>query len=283
MRNESSLLTTLKERYRLESQPGESLLEEAVLETDIRLKSSSGDIGFTTLASIPLIKREITDHSHRIGQEMLDLGGEKFESLPQTVFWVRREPVFNSYYLFLDAISMLAFIEASNLSDNDFVDNQYRVARANFVNDRATRLSASFGRELPTLFCRAKPSATGEQPASTYFLPLINLYASFNSVDNKTEVKQRNLKEFNNVISSLSSDIVSNLSGSIVSKTVSFNYLSQSCSIIESLNNWMESFLPGASMYRTIISKGCVISCLFLCEGLSRGAKEGNRSSLRSL
>ena len=73
MRNESSLLTTLKERYRLESQPGESLLEEAVLETDIRLKSFSGDIGFAILASILLIKREITDLSHRIGQEMLDL------------------------------------------------------------------------------------------------------------------------------------------------------------------------------------------------------------------
>ena len=160
MRNESSLLTTLKERYRLESQLGESLLEEAVLETDIRLKSFSGDIGFAILASILLIKREITDLSHRIGQEMLDLGCEKFESLPQTVFWVQREPVSNSYYLFLDAISMLAFIEASNLLDNDFVDNQYRAARANFVNDRATRLSVSFGRELPTLFCREKSSAT---------------------------------------------------------------------------------------------------------------------------
>ena len=32
--------------------------------------------------SIALIKRDINDLSHRIGQEVVDLGGENFESLP---------------------------------------------------------------------------------------------------------------------------------------------------------------------------------------------------------
>ena len=95
----------------------------------------------------------------------------------------------NAYYLFLDPISLLDFIGVSNLSDNDFADKQYREARANFVNDRATRLTASFVRAFPTLFDRAEPSATGGQPASTHPLPLIKLYASFNSPDNKSGVK----------------------------------------------------------------------------------------------
>ena len=96
-----------------------------------------------------MIKRYITDRSHRIGQEVVDLGGGKFESLPQTVSLVRRELISNAYYFFLDLILLLDFIGASNLPDNDFADKQYRgAARANFVNDRATRLSALFGREL---------------------------------------------------------------------------------------------------------------------------------------
>ena len=102
--------------------------------------------------AIALIKRDVTDLSHRIGQEVVDLGGEKFESRPQTVLWVRRELVTNAYYLFLDPISPLDLIGSSNLLDNDVADKQYRATRANFVNDRATRLSASFGKELPTLF-----------------------------------------------------------------------------------------------------------------------------------
>ena len=87
-----------------------------------------------------MLKREVDDFSHRIGQEVVDLGGENFESLPQTVSWVRREQVSNTYYLFLDLISLLNVIGASNRLDNDFTDKQYRVAQLNFVNNRATRL-----------------------------------------------------------------------------------------------------------------------------------------------
>lgn len=190
-----------------------------------------------------LIKRDITDLSHRFNQEVVNLGGEKFESIPQTISLVRRELFYNANYLSLDSISLLDFIGASNLPDNDFADKKYRgAARANFVNDRDTRLSASFGRELQTLFGRVEPSATGGQPASTHPLPLIMLYTSFNSPDNKSGVKQRIVKELNHVISILSSDITRNLSGSIVANTVAINCLLQSCSIVESLINWMESF-----------------------------------------
>ena len=47
------------------------------------------------------------DLSHRIDQEVLDLWGENFESLPQAVAWIRRELVSNAYHLFLDPISLL--------------------------------------------------------------------------------------------------------------------------------------------------------------------------------
>ena len=100
----------------------------------------------------------------------------------------------------------------------------------------------SFGRELPTLFGRVEPSATGGQRTSTHPIPLIKFYASFNSPDNKSSVKQIILKESNHVISSLSSDITRNLSGSIIAKTVAINCLLQSRSIVESLINWMEYF-----------------------------------------
>ena len=122
-----------------------------------------------------------------------------FESLPQTVSYVRRELVLNAYYLCLDPISLLDFIGALNLSDNDFVDKQYRA--------RATRLSALFGREFSTLFGRAEQSETGRQPASTHSLPLTKLYASFDSPDNKSGFEQQILKEVSHVISSLSSVI----------------------------------------------------------------------------
>ena len=128
------------------------------------------------------------------------------------------------------------------MSDNDFADIQSYTARANFVNNRATRLSALFGRELPTLFGRVEPSATGGRPASTHPLPLIKLYVIFNSSDNKSGVKQRILKEVNHVISRLSSDITRNLSRSIVAKTVALNCLLQSRFIVEFLINWMETF-----------------------------------------
>ena len=57
LRNDSLLLTILKKRSvedeitdvtRANSQPGESFFKEVMLETDIRLKSFSGDISFTT-------------------------------------------------------------------------------------------------------------------------------------------------------------------------------------------------------------------------------------------
>ena len=47
---------------------------------------------------------------------------------------------------------LLDLIGTSNLSNNDFLDGQYKANRANFVNASATRCVASFGHELPTLF-----------------------------------------------------------------------------------------------------------------------------------
>lgn len=74
---------------------------------------NSGGLGSRVLPSLPfastsqidtlqvavqLLKGNIVDISHRIGQKEMDLGGEKFELLPQTVAWDRREFVSNSYY-----------------------------------------------------------------------------------------------------------------------------------------------------------------------------------------
>lgn len=144
------------------------------------------------------------------------MGEEKFESLPQTVTSVRRELVSNVYYFFLDPISLLNFLGTSNLSDNDFTDKQYRVTRAKFVNDRATRLSASFESEILIIFDRAEPSASRSQSTLTRSLPLIKLYSIFISSDNKSNIKQRIIKELNHVISSLSLNINQNISISIV-------------------------------------------------------------------
>ena len=58
-------------------------------------------------------------------------------------------------------MTLLDLIGTSNLSDNEFLDGQYKANRANFVNDSAALCAAFFGRELPTLFGCVEPSSPG--------------------------------------------------------------------------------------------------------------------------
>ena len=137
---------------------------------------------------------------------------------------------------------LLDLIWTSNLTDNEFLDGQYKSNRANFVNDSAARCVASFGRELPTLFGRVEPSLSDVQLASTHPLFSINNYTHFNAADNLSGIKQRILSKINTIISRINAGIGQCLSGNVVANSVALNFLLKSQEAVLSLVSWIENF-----------------------------------------
>ena len=164
-----------------------------------RLESSHGSLENTPLvplstsidtklaaltAEIASLRESHHELTTRMGYEAVEIGGIQFQSLRQTIGWVRDELPSFAYFVFQDTVTLLDMIGSTNRSDGDFLGGQFKASRANFVNDTATRSAASFDRELPTLFGRVEPTATGGKPVSTHPLPLLKLYNNYNAPDN---------------------------------------------------------------------------------------------------
>ena len=140
-------------------------------------------------AQLSLFASRLDDLKACMGQESVKMGGVKLESLLHTTSWVKRELPCSSYHVFHDPITLLDAVGASQMSNKEFLDERYHASRGKFGNEVAARTAASFGRELPPLFGKVEPTATGGQPASTHPLPLIKLYSSFNPADQRSGVK----------------------------------------------------------------------------------------------
>ena len=140
----------------------------------------------------------------------------QFQSLSQTIAWMRSDLPSNYYFVFQDIMTLLDLIGTSNLSDSNFFNRQYKTSQANFDNDSTAWVAASFGRKFPTLSGRVEPSSIGGQLASTHPLPSINHYKSSNAPDNLSGVKQRITQKMSNTISRLNAEITQRLAGNIV-------------------------------------------------------------------
>ena len=168
----------------------------------------------------------------------MEIGGVKFESLPQTIAWVQSNLPSNLYDVFMDINTSLDALGSSHLSDKDFIDEKYHAKRGRFENESTARVTASFGRELPTIFSKIGTSAF----ATVYSpLPAVNSYVAFNIPDTYSGVKQRILKEINNSFNSITSDISSCLSGHPIALMVANTFLLNSKASIDYMLTWMES------------------------------------------
>ena len=114
-----------------------------------------------------MVQLGILDLISRIVQDSIEIRDTHFHSLAQTTAWIKNEFPSNASFIFQDDITLLDLIGTSNLSNDCLLDGQYKDSRANFVNNSATRCTASFGRELPALFGRIEPSSVGGQLALT--------------------------------------------------------------------------------------------------------------------
>ena len=54
-----------------------------------------------------------------IGQGVVEVGGVKFESLPQTIAWVNINLLSGSYHVFMDLNRLRDALASSHLSDKD--------------------------------------------------------------------------------------------------------------------------------------------------------------------
>ena len=222
---------------RLEASPGS--LGNAVLPPP----SSSVE---TKLAALSAELASLRDSHHelttRMGNEAVEIGGIQFQSLHQTIAWVRDELPSFAYFVFQDTVTLLDMIGSTNRSDDDFLGGQFKASRANFVNDTAARSAASFDREIPTLFGRVEPTATGGEPVSTHPLPLLKLYNNFNAPDNLSGVKQRVLSGMSNTVAKVTADMAQRLAGTMIAHNVAANFLLKSQQVIFSLLTWMDNF-----------------------------------------
>ena len=109
-----------------------------------------------------------------IGQLSVEIGGVRFESLPQTTTWVRSNLLSGAYFLFMDAPILLDMVTSSNMLDKEFLDEKYQTSRGKFENETSAKVAASFNRELLSIFGRVDSTSSGRL-VSTHPLPLIKL------------------------------------------------------------------------------------------------------------
>ena len=118
------------------------------------------------------MESQITDFKSSLCQEVVVLGGVKFESLRQTTQWVRANLPSGAYHLFHDTPTLLDAFDGSHLSTKDFLDETYHVARGgHFDNASEARASASFARELPPIFGKVASSTSTSSSSTIHPLP----------------------------------------------------------------------------------------------------------------
>ena len=144
-----------------------------------------------------------------IGQDIVEIGGVKFESLPQTIAWVQSQVHSGSYHVSMDMNTLLDVLGSSHLSDKDFIDEKYHAQKGRFENESAARVAVSFGHELPTIFGKIKTSTSATTSCP---LPAVKIYVTFNAPETHSGIKQRILNELNICFNSITSDISSCLS-----------------------------------------------------------------------
>ena len=76
----------------------------------------------------------------------------------------------------------------------------------------------------------------------THPLSLIKLREHFNVPDNQSGIKQRILLELDNIVNSISADILSSLAGTLLASILAQNFLLKSRSTIDSIITWMDNF-----------------------------------------
>ena len=186
-----------------------------------------------------------------IGQHSVEIGGIRFESLPQTTTWVRSHLLSGAYFLFMDVPILLDIVTSSNMSDKEFLDEKYQASRGRFENETVAKIAASFNRELPSIFGRVDSTSSGGQLASTHPLPLIKLRESFNAPDNQSGIKQRILLELDNIVNSISTDILSSLAGAPRALM-----LAQKPFIEVSIHHRLNDYVDGQLLSRVGIHRG---------------------------
>ena len=185
-----------------------------------------------------------------IGQHSVKIGGKRFGSFPQTTTWVRTHLLSGAYFLFMDVPILLDMVTSPNMSDKEFLDEKYQAARGRFENETVAKVAASFNREIPSIFGRVDSTPSGGQLASTHSLPLIKLRESFNAPDNQSRVKQRILLELDNIVNSISVDILLSLAGAPRALMLAQHFVLKSQSTIDSMITWMDNF------YQELVSTG---------------------------
>ena len=193
------------------------------------------------------IESQIIDLKSSISQEVVVLGGVKFESLRQTTQWVRANLPSGAYHLFHDTPTLLDAFDGSHLSTKDFLDETYHAARGgHFDNASEARASASFARELPPIFGKVASSTSTSSSSTIHPLPSMKAYVDFNSTD--IGIKQTIIDEMDNVVDSITSDVSACLHSSPVALMLANTLLVQSKSIVDSLLTWIESFYQELKM-----------------------------------
>ena len=178
-----------------------------------------------------------------IGQEVVSLGGVKFEFLRQTTQWVRQHLPSGEYHLFQDPSTLLDSFSSSYLTTKEFLDENYQASRGgHFNNASEAHVSAPFARELPPIFGKVDASASGVPSSSSHPLPSMKSYDLINSPETHSGIKQIILDEMDDIFDSISGDITSCLSSSFVALMLANTLLVQSKAIVDSLLTWIESF-----------------------------------------
>ena len=78
---------------------------------------------FSSLSSkILLLKSSVCDLTSIIGEDAIEIGGVYFQSLSQTIAWVRSRLPSNAYLVFQDVMTLFDLIGTSNLINNEFLD-----------------------------------------------------------------------------------------------------------------------------------------------------------------
>ena len=69
-----------------------------------------------------------------IGQEVVDIGKVKFESLPKTTAWIRSHLLSETYFVFHDSITLLDDLDTLYLSDRDVLNKKHQADHGSFEN-----------------------------------------------------------------------------------------------------------------------------------------------------
>ena len=184
----------------------------------------------------------VQDHKYLqacLGYDYVDLGGVKFESLPQTIAWVSANLPSGSYYVFMDLKTLLDALGSFHLSDKDVIDETYHDTRYRFENKSAAKVAAFFERDLPTILWKMDSTTTTTASSPS---PSIESYAAFNAHTTHSGVKQRSLNAINNSLAIITSVISYCLAGHPVALMIANTFHLNSKVVINSMLTWMEPF-----------------------------------------